>query len=544
MTYEERSQKILKDAIKSAIYIDENARTFFQKEAELSGEPEEAISEELYRNFAKQGVSLEIFKYTNGIEDNPKEISFILDNRDLVILDWNLKGDSGELESLKILSKIVAAPHIHFCTIYTKEPQLDTVIKNILTYFSNNTSGEFFETKEIIELFDLDKILVDDFHFINLNRDNKESGKRIGEVMKHKRNEVTSMMEQLGTSDKKCAILKASNSLLLSNPHLPDERLPCPSFVDPVKNILVIENTIIAIMKKSDTNAENLLNKFITHIIEDVDNFNQLLGIELYNKLFRTSVITNGTAMSFSKNALVHHRKKLKEEGLNHFFKSLMDEILLEKIALSLRERESILLDDEVLDKFESELPDNYSDDKAFHKMNVFYNSFFLNKVGQHLNFGDVFLVEPNENHKVKPKYLICVTALCDCLNPQEKTKGNYYFAEGQNIKLNTALDLGESAFISYLKNEITIAWTDVADKENQQKYSPNYVKPVQYKVLEAENRIDKNNQIKVYYIDKTGKAQNELLTYLGTIRPNYTQRIANHAFTHPVRVGVDFAKV
>ena len=31
---------------------------------------------------------------------------------------------------------------------------------------------------------------------------------------------------------------------------------------------------------------------------------------------------------------------------------------------------------------------------------------------------------------------------------------------------------------------------------------------------------------------------------YITTIKQNYAQRIANHAFTHPVRVGVDFVKI
>ena len=32
-------------------------------------------------------------------------------------------------------------------------------------------------------------------------------------------------------------------------------------------------------------------------------------------------------------------------------------------------------------------------------------------------------------------------------------------------------------------------------------------------------------------------------LEYKFTLRTNYTQRIANHAFSHPLRVGIDFVK-
>ncbi|MFW2375406.1 MAG: hypothetical protein ACN4ES_02585, partial [Cellulophaga baltica] len=70
------------------------------------------------------------------------------------------------------------------------------------------------------------------------------------------------------------------------------------------------------------------------------------------------------------------------------------------------------------------------------------------------------------------------------------------------------------------------------------------YVKPLQYKVFEGENKINNDNKIMVHYLDKTGETKSEILNYIGTIRPNYAQRIANHAFSYPVRVGVDFVKI
>jgi hypothetical protein len=33
-------------------------------------------------------------------------------------------------------------------------------------------------------------------------------------------------------------------------------------------------------------------------------------------------------------------------------------------------------------------------------------------------------------------------------------------------------------------------------------------------------------------------------VNYVTTLRSDYTQRIANHAFGHPARVGVDFEKI
>ena len=38
-------------------------------------------------------------------------------------------------------------------------------------------------------------------------------------------------------------------------------------------------------------------------------------------------------------------------------------------------------------------------------------------------------------------------------------------------------------------------------------------------------------------------KVEDCLFEYVTTIKQNYAQRIANHAFSHPVRVGIDFIK-
>jgi len=536
MTYEKRAQSILKDAIKSAIYIDDNARGFY--EIADNSIPEKELSVNLYTNFKKAGISLEVFKYEKGMESSSENLNFITENRDLVILDWNLEGKSGEYESLMILNRVVNTNHIHFCTLYTVEPNLDDILKNILCFFSGLSKEEFLEAKESCEII-FEGVNLDLFHQVNLNRNHSESGRLIAQILKENKNQVAEFREGQHIDDNKCAIIKASILNLLKNPILSDSRLHCPSFVDSEEYIVVINNTIITILNKSQNNAEELLGNFFHHIVNHVDSFNQLLGVELYNTLFRNSIITNDAVMSFSRDALVFHRKKLKEENLGYFFNSFMDEMLIEKIAVSLRDRKSELLDDVLLDSFEADLDGN-TDQREFQKMNVFYNSSFLKKVNKPLNFGDVFKIVNEE------KYLICITPLCDCLRPQDKTKGNFYFAEGQNVKLDTALKTGDAAFISYLPNNVIIRWSEVSSEAdiNKIKLNPLYVKPVQYKILENQNIIDENNELTLHYLNREGIVKSKRIKYLSTIRPNYTQRIANHAFSYPLRVGVDFAKV
>ena len=413
---------------------------------------------------------------------------------------------------------------------------------NILSYFSEKDNNYYLKVKEILELEEIPGELKNLFNEINVKRNNKDLIKSLRKEIYQKYKEIPKKLQEItGIEDVTCAITKAS--IALSDKVKSEFKLPCPTYIDNENKIVVINNTIITILKKDENDAESLLENFKNHIIKDFDSFNQLLGIELFNNLYRSSSITSGQSLSFSKDALVFHRKKLKEEGIGYFFNSFMDEVMIEKIAMSLRNRESLLLNDTLLDYFESNLENPYQDLNSLHKMNVFYNSFYYNKENQILNFGDVLLVEKNENHKTTPKYLICLTPLCDCLRPQDKIKGNFFFAEGTNIKLEEALELGDTAFISYLPNNITIKWTEITLDDLKKSYSPLYIKPIQYKIFENQNTFDENNQIKVNYLDKSGQSKSEILTYLGTIRNNYAQRIANHAFSYPIRVGVDFVK-
>jgi hypothetical protein len=542
MSYEERAGLILKDAIKSAIYIDEKARSFYDNISEKP-EYEEELSVNLYNNFKQSGISLEVYKFSKGDEQITEKLEFITENRDFVILDWKLDGNDGEEESLKILSEIVLCNHIHFSTIYTSEENLDDVIFNLLSYFSKKDKNYYLEIGELLELEKFNEEIITIFKEVSINRFDNEKlrdlRKRIYQIDKSIPQKI---QEITGIEDLNCAIIKSS--IALDKKYQKSEReLPCPTHIDFVNKIIVINNTIITILQKKDNNAENLLENFKNHIIRDFDSFNQLLGIELFNNLYRSSSITSGQSLSFSKDALVFHRKKLKEEGIGYFFNSFMDEVMIEKIAMSLRNRESLLLNDDLLDDFESNLENPYQDLNSLHKMNVFYNSFYYKKENQFLNFGDVLLVEKNENHKISPKYLICLTPLCDCLRPQDKIKGNFFFAEGTTIRLEDALELGDTAFISYLPNNITIKWTEITLDNLKKSYSPLYIKPIQYKVLENQNTFDDKSQIKVHYLDKNGQTKSEKLFYLGTIRNNYAQRIANHAFSYPIRVGVDFVK-
>ena len=203
-----------------------------------------------------------------------------------------------------------------------------------------------------------------------------------------------------------------------------------------------INNTIITIFNKKENEPDHLLENFFDHIINDIDSYNQLLAIDFFNRIFRAGIINKDNKVNFTKDALFQHRNRLKEEGLDSFYEEFIKELLIEKMNLSLRDSKSSLLSEDIYKELHNPAIEVKSLDRQ--KMNVFYNSFILNKNGGYINFGDVFKMEGED------RYLICLTPLCDCLRPQEKIKRNYFFAEGEHINLDSALKLGDTAFISF----------------------------------------------------------------------------------------------
>lgn len=536
MAYIDVARGILKDNIKSAIYIDDNAREFYQDVQSLKGTSEEELSVDLYRRFRESGVSLESIKYYKNCENEEIWINYCLGNRDLVLLDWQLDGKSGEIESLKILNKIINTPNIHFCIIYTNADNLDDVLKRILTNYSNLTPDLFSEYKGYSEDVFEENFDFSEFHRINIARSNPVIKKKIPELLKKYKDQINQFKELTSINDNMCAIFYISTVNLDSFHEELEHPLSCPNIINQDNYLLEINNTIITIFKKKENNPNILLENFYNHIISDIDSYNQLLTIDFFNRIFRIGIINKDNKINFTKEALLEHRNKLKADGLDSFYEEFIKELLLEKMNLSLRDTKSPLLSDDIYDElYDVNLKAKKEDS---HKMNVFYNSFTLNKSGSYINFGDIFNFQDSDK---SDKYLICLTPLCDCLRPQEKIKSNYFFAEGEHINLEEALKLGDTAFISFLPNGKVVRWTDVPQESS--KYVPIYIKPLQYKVLEGKDLINENGLIDLFYLSKEGTPKSRKVKYITTIRQNYTQRIANHAFSYPIRVGVDFVK-
>lgn len=525
--YIETAKNIVKESIKSAVYIDEKAREPFAREEKNM---ESQLSKELYVAFRRQEVSLSIYRYKN-YDEYKKNKGYLFKKRDLAILDWKLDGESGEFDALNILSDIVNnQPNIHFCVIYTKEKNagIDNVYDNIMSFFSGFSKSELDYLAESLsdyqELFNQEKIknqlgIISRYQFEN---------KALIAVEQFKQNfdekGINAIRAASKCKDEISSFLKtyyAFSSYIKSN----DKQNNGPTALSFDTKYVVINNTVILLLNKEAVKPQKLIQKYAEIICQNNDSFLQLLGVEMQNILLRKSSFIPQILISGSKDIFSYYKRKteMSDDGVfNEFVKS----ILLSNVKDSIADDELTIV---------SALPKKNKkkiSDQDFININTFIDSNIITNK-QKLSFGDVF----SDGNS----YYICITALCDCAN----NKKNHYFVIGNKIDLKTACALGEGGFISYISNDI-INWATVSDQNKQiEKFKPTYVKPVTMFVpdLQFQQKNDKKILVAKKYQTKKDTLEDVRLTYITTLKSNYAQRIANHAFAYPVRVGVDFVK-
>lgn len=539
MDYVAKANEIILNSIKSAIFIDEKAKSFFSSESD-DGNYEEKLSVELFEKFKSKGISLAIHKFVIGDEESDLG-NYLFDNRDLVLLDWRLDGEEGEEYALKMLSKIVKSPHIHFCVIYTSEPNLDNVYTNISTYFSGKSSSFYKDVLSDFEAYqDVFSPIFDKFNLL----DDSKNGQLVNDMMKIEDGFLNILRETTGINNPVEAFKQVK--IAFSRFHKSDVSLNYPLSFSTETNTLSINNTIVTIVSKeadADSDANTFIDRFARKIINSSNSYTQLLGLEMQSLFLKRSSFIDSNFIDVSKETIAYHRKQLMDGGEDDIpFRQLMKRIFLEHASLGLSTMESSLLSPDLMKVIDIPEPPNTGE---LASMNVFYNSVKLSIDGKKLDFGDVFQND-------KGDFYICITALCDCIRPA-KNDYIFYFAKGINIPIDRALRLGDTSFISFISKEKSIIWSNIDnvgldDDGNpdlsQFRYKPVYIKPQSF--LVEEPLLDKGTIeiAKIFQYERTGgNLDFEKINYMTTIKPNYTQRIANHAFSHPIRVGVDFVK-
>lgn len=539
--YKKKISHILDDAIKSALYIDENALEPYSKEATLDSTDigqTQKLSRELYQLFYKSGVSLTVHKF-----EDVESTKLHLSNKDLILLDWHLDGvTSGEEFALEVLENIIKEEHIHFCCIYTNNSK-DDVLRNCISYFSGYNKA-FYEG--IIDEFeDQDDFNADIKPFLNkvsalsqlMNDDEIYKYKKI---LKKKNKTLVSTIgtancfpDDMSFSDKLKSLTLANTDLKKSSNSI----VPILKLIDIKKNVFSINNTIVFVIKKNhDTDKKKLINKIREQLLLQNNSFLLMLGIEMQNIIKKSGAFISPNLINLENKTLAYHWRQSIKSDHSSLFYDLINSVMIDQIDKNYLSKKFSILDQQLLYK-------NISPpkDEELCKLNAFYNGLFLPE-DRKVNFGDIFL-------GVEGEYFLCITPLCDCLQPKN-INNKYFFVKGtKHPSISTAIKLSDQAFLSYIGKDTCIIWSGFSFNggSNKDKFLPIYIKPVQLSIQAPEIKEGKFKYLQFGQEEIKGVLENKVdefeLEYKYTLRQQYAQRIANFAFSHSVRVGIDFVK-
>lgn len=562
--YNQKAFDILNSSINNAVFIDEKAKDFYSG-TELNPQiAEEKLSFELFNTFKKNGKNLAVHKFEKSNLDDPNTIEYLFKGKDLILLDWELAELAGQEYSLKLLNRAVSTPYINFCCIYSSSSNFSQIPLFLDAFFSGLGEADFESIKNDYSFFE-----PDDLKDL-INKDEAVISKFIAD---NNLDFSTFPIEHLRGKSESFLIRLIHISLNTDKFILADDSITKYEVLNTGDNSFMINNTFVLTLKKDfdeDSDITKLLKRISGVIVKNKGSFFQLLGLEMQSIFNSNERFIDETILKSSTEALFQFRNYLKDDKT---FGTIIKKLLIEQATLKLRTAKLELLKPDFLDFKSQELESKVPTSNDLFQLNVFYNSVTVK--GLHpenipnLNFGDVFIDEKNN-------YYLCVTALCDCYNPN-KTQGNFYFVLGKGFKnIDLALKLGDTAFINFLPDDTAVYWGNLesvkfAEIEKQKEsesidayrvrkltneiegykqflYKPFYVKP---QVFNVENNKLIDNKLTVWEISNKYNEQEIKqnlncfnLTYITTLRHDYTQRIANHAFGHPARVGVDFVKI
>lgn len=562
--YNQKAFDILNSSINNAVFIDEKAKDFYSG-TELNPQiAEEKLSFELFNTFKKNGKNLAVHKFEKSNLDDPNTIEYLFKGKDLILLDWELAELAGQEYSLKLLNRAVSTPYINFCCIYSSSSNFSQIPLFLDAFFSGLGEADFESIKNDYSFFEPDELK--DL----INKDEAVISKFIAD---NNLDFSTFPIEHLRGKSESFLIRLIHISLNTDKFILADDSITKYEVLNTGDNSFMINNTFVLTLKKDfdeDSDITKLLKRISGVIVKNKGSFFQLLGLEMQSIFNSNERFIDETILKSSTEALFQFRNYLKDDKT---FGTIIKKLLIEQATLKLRTAKLELLKPDFLDFKSQELESKVPTSNDLFQLNVFYNSVTVK--GLHpenipnLNFGDVFIDEKNN-------YYLCVTALCDCYNPN-KTQGNFYFVLGKGFKnIDLALKLGDTAFINFLPDDTAVYWGNLesvkfAEIEKQKEsesidayrvrkltneiegykqflYKPFYVKP---QVFNVENNKLIDNKLTVWEISNKYNEQEIKqnlncfnLTYITTLRHDYTQRIANHAFGHPARVGVDFVKI
>lgn len=535
---------IIKNSIASAIYIDDSIIEPFSSHTK-EDEGKLQFSTEIFNSFRKESKSLDFYRYL--INKNWQDHSdYLFKNRDLLILDWQLQENgNSQNETLRILKKAVKRNNLHFVAIYTYTETRDfpNIFYSIKAFFNNAFEADsYYKCEKLVETLDNEGI---DTNFISEIGDklkeyslqspssNKEILDQAKEIVKAKMGGKVSLffkeLRKINVEpNKACEIL---GYYINKEAFVETDNHPFEINLEYINdNFLVINNTIIQITNKQAPKPDELFQFFTSALSKVCANLLTLTNIEIKNLLRESSAFLDKDINNI-KNATLFHQRKKKENFLEFLIGILKNQTL----SLFDYSQDSIkTMQVDFWEKYytenqiESEIKNLEENQDLLHdqlaNLNIYYNELSIRKKDfSILKFGDLFANMVSED-KGDNTFYLCITAHCDCLNPTENIKNNFFFIRGEaRPSIKDAISEGDgnyNSFIRFNSKVISIKWNS---------------KPV---ILRIDN--NKLHNFQIFGFD--GLEKKYTLKYVTTLKESYTQRMANNSFSFAMRVGINFS--
>ncbi len=546
--FSEVAEQVIRNSIRSAICIDDRYASAYEEDIHqlIIEEPRK-----LYRTFREEGhCDLDIYRFQN-LEVSWKP-EFMISNKDLLILDWELDPGGRFDSALKILNDVIHSEKIPFVVIYTATPDLSSVSKELIKEFSPFDNEAFQSTISKLEANFLKISDSKDFENVDLFMESQEelffqhilnwkTRTIIEEQIIHKMREIFKVKSTIQDTAIKTKIKSTipPQSNILRDPILALSTILVGQnsgrsayqlervFTDQLA--FKVNGTIILIYhKKGDKDGikpEELFSVFAQAVVSNPQNYLNIFSLELKDRLRETFSSIGTQFAKIDEKAFFYHLENYRtlNDNIDYDLRYINDIILKGWIGelhqQQINEPPSILeFADHRFKSLEEPPPKVLTDHDEYLvtelvKYSAYISTTMLNnRSDSTLRFGDMFF-----NPSKSDEYYLCITPACDCMHP-ENIKNNFYFVKGSasnNLKSLNASETGFHSFVLKAGEPKSILWQ---------------CKP--FTCFVTKNNI---NEIVINYC-----GTQIALEHLIVLKENFTQRIANEAFGYGLRVGID----
>jgi len=565
MNFDSAAKEIVANSIRSVICIDDE---FVEPYEEARGNVKNVNTPKQLRElFRKSNCSLDVYTY-KGYPKLETESEFVFKNRDLLILDWKLSDAPIKFkDALDILKDAVENPSLAFVLIYTNEQDLDDIEMQIRSFFnrkaqSTEESNRIYnlllsslDNKFFLEMEDNDGIPDDAETFFKDSKiENMFKDFVLGESSDEAIKDFKSKIRQYFGNQKTGALflklfeetvkeLYGSDNLfkgceqvffINKNTFLSSISFSTALYCHKIlkqKNALWVNNTYIAIFNKIDT-PDTVYKSFSSYLCCSPGSIMSLIALEMKNNFRENSGKVGKELLSIDELAFFHHKRTLSDK--EEFYDFLRNNWKHQVASFHLNSDSKVFpVMDEYIDR--NRINDtidkrkNGDKEESFRqelaKLNFQYSFHHTErKERDYLRFGDIFSVRNSANAIDIDGYLLNITAHCDCLRP-DKINYHFHFVSGKSDSLKNALkniNNEDDCFSFFCPKNIPlcISWE---------------IKPFTIFIPKDKRRFSPGFPIEI----EIGK-ESKYLFYEGALLENYTQRIANKAFAHAARVGID----